>query len=81
MLSGLFSLIKWTAFAAIILVLGQVVEWRNRTISDHIKTTLSHFDTQNRISQATERASKRVEQFSKEERARLDKLLSGRAPN
>ena len=80
MLGWIFSLAKWTIFAVAILVLGHVVEWRNRTISDHIKTTLSHFDLeQPRVLNNMRRFTR--ERISKEERAHLDRLLSGQARN
>ena len=94
MLSWIASIFKWTFFAALILVLGQVVEWRNRPISDHIRSTLSHFDAPrvparvptlpelpsvSNLSLKLRQGTQRAERFSKEERARLDSILSGQA--
>ncbi len=80
MLGWIFSLAKWTIFALVILVMGHVIEWRNRTISDHIKTTLSHFDLeQPRALERMQRLAR--ERISKEERARLDRILSGQTRN
>jgi len=76
MLGWIFSLFKWTVFAVVILVLGQVVQWRDRPISDHIKSTLSHFETP---SQLAPQLARKVERFSKEEKARLDTILSKQA--
>jgi hypothetical protein len=73
MLGLIVSFTKWSLFAIAVLVLGHVIEWRNRTISDHIKTTLSHFELEQ------PQAIRKIERFSKEERARLDRLLSGQA--
>lgn len=94
MLGWIFSIFKWTFFAAVILLLGHVVEWRNRTISDHIRSTLAHFDAPrvparvpnlsdlpslSNLSQKLKQGPQRAERFSKEERARLDSILSGQA--
>ncbi|MFN7685798.1 MAG: hypothetical protein ACK5QT_10360 [Oligoflexia bacterium] len=76
MLRLIFSLIRWSAFAVVVLVLAHLIEWKNRTLSDHIKVTLSHFETPRRVSRET---LEKIERFSKEERARLDNLLSGQA--
>jgi hypothetical protein len=42
----MFKLMAWiikvTVFAAIVLVLGNVVKWHGRTVSDQIKTQVSH---------------------------------------
>ena len=94
MLGWIASIFNWTFFAVLIPVLGQVVEWRNRPISDHIRSTLSHFDSPrvparlpslpevpsvSSLSQKLRQGTQRAERFSKEERARLDSILSGQA--
>jgi hypothetical protein len=82
MLGWIFSTIKWAVFAVAILVLGHVVQWRERSISDHIKSTISHFDPPPALPAVTRKVSQAIkgaERFSKEERARLDKLLSGQS--
>jgi len=73
MLSWIFSVFKWCVFALAVLVLGQLVRWRERPISDHVKSTLAHFDSAPALMQ-------KVEKFSKDERARLDGILSKQAP-
>jgi hypothetical protein len=94
MLGWIFSIFKWTLFAVVVLVAGQLVEWRNRPISDHIRSTLAHFDAPHvparvptlpelpsaaSLSQKLQIQTQRAERFSKEERARLDNILSGQA--
>ncbi len=41
MLSLLMTTLKITAFSVLVLVLGQVVEWKGKSVSDQIKSGLS----------------------------------------
>lgn len=72
MLGWLFALCKWCVFAVVVLVLGQLVRWNQRPISDHVRSTLAHFEPAPSL-------IRKVERFSKEEKARLDSILSRQA--
>jgi hypothetical protein len=41
MLKILFTFLKWAGFALLILLLAHTVEWRGRTVSDHVRVSLA----------------------------------------
>lgn len=45
-------LIKTTIFAALVLVLGNLIHWQGRTISDQVKAQLAHVEKQTRAVKA-----------------------------
>jgi hypothetical protein len=42
MLRAIFFVIKLVAFSALVLVLGNLIRWDGRTVSDQIRTRLAH---------------------------------------
>jgi hypothetical protein len=43
-------IIKASLFAAAVLIIGNIVHWRGKTISDQVKTSLAHAERPNQIS-------------------------------
>ena len=71
MLGTLFSLVthvfKWVFFTILVLIAGQLVHWRGRSVSDHVKGTLAAVDEWARPAKAiAERTRERVEDLSKQ---------------
>jgi hypothetical protein len=88
MLRLLSFLIKLSIFGVVILMLGHVVTWKGKTISDQVKTQMSHAERMDLVgqvktwtndtlsSEASPRAKqKKDEQISPTERQKLKALI------
>jgi hypothetical protein len=71
------NVLKWTFFTLLVLVAGQLVYWRGKTVSDQVKITLSHVENWNQpAAELTSQFRDGAEKISAEERARLKKIFS-----
>lgn len=76
----LSSMIKFCLFAAMILVIGQLVQWKGKTVSDQIKTSLSSAESTVKKSDLIKRfrewtSDPKMSQDEIRDSARVDRIL------